>query len=65
MSLEQTEALAKKYSADDLIGGIRAAIRERDPVALDALLTLLAVVDPQKAKTAMDTINAGLAQVEP
>jgi hypothetical protein len=44
---------------EDLPSGDTA---RREVMALEALLTLLAVVDPLKAKQAMDVIDSGLTQ---
>lgn len=47
-----------KRPPDDLCDGIAAAIRSRDFRAVNALMTVLAVADPVKARTVLDVVEA-------
>jgi hypothetical protein len=47
-----------KRDPDSLCEGIAAAIRSRDFGAVNALMTMLAFADPDKARSVLDVITA-------
>lgn len=44
------DSVTQAYTADEILSGITAALRERNMPAVASLLCMLAVVDPESAE---------------